>query len=189
LQVRAGVADAIGRMQSPAAAAVLHLQLLLVSGGRGAGSLDLAHACMVGLLRCAPERYRPTIVAYLDPGANDDDDTDDSFAELAALAIAEARIDAALPALLRALAGRRANRFTSNVMLAIASLRREDAVDELLRMVETANEPLAVHALDALRSTGRLGFTDVIGRARAIAEARGSRALRDIVDAIETRRA
>src|SRR5207253_5042528 len=112
-----------GRMQSPAAAAVLHLQLLLLSEGRGGGALDLAHACMLGLLRCAPERYGKTIAAYLEPAAseNHDDDndnhSDESFAELAALAIAEARVDDALPSLLCALDGRRASRFTSNVML------------------------------------------------------------------------
>jgi hypothetical protein len=188
-EVRAGVADAIGRMQSAAAAAVLHLQLLLC-GDRGGGALDLAHACMLGLLRCAPERYGKTIAAYLEPPANDvgdddneDSDGDDSFAELAALAIAEARIDDALPALLGALAGRRASRFTSNVMLAIASLRRDDAAPQLLCIAETGNEALAVQALVALRSSGRLERTDVIDRARAIVEARRSRALRDILDA------
>lgn len=197
-EVRAGVADAIGRLRSPAAAAVLHLQLLLVGGGRRGGALDLAHACMLGLLRCAPERYGKTIAAYLEvpgrEGAGDDDDDDDdshadeSVAELAALAIAEARIDEALPALLGALAERRASRFTSNVMLAIASLRRDDAASELLRITENANEALAVQALVALRSSGRLERTDVIGRAQAIVEARRSRALRDILDAHATAR-
>lgn len=191
-EVRAGVADAIGRLQSPAAAAVLHLQLLLLSEGRGGGALDLAHACMLGLLRCAPERYGKTIAAYLEPPSqNDDDDdnhSDESFAELAALAIAEARLDDALPALLRALDGRRATRFTSNVMLAIASLRRDDAAAELLRIAETGNEAFAVQALGALRSSGRLERTDVIGRARAIVEARGSRALHEIIDAHATAR-
>jgi HEAT repeat protein len=178
--VRAGVAEAIARLQSPAAAAVLHLQLLLVSRDRGAGALDLAHACMVGLLRCLPDRHGPTICAYLDPTASDDDEevADDSFAELAALALAETRIDEALPALLRALEGRRASRFTSNVMLAVASLRRDDAVSELLRIVESENELLAGQALGALRSSGRLDRDDVFERARAISlssSARGAR--------------
>jgi hypothetical protein len=84
------------------------------------------------------------------------------------------------------LRGRRG--FTSNVTLAIASLRRDDAAPELLRIVETGNEALAVQALVALRSSGRLERTDVIGRARAIVEARRSRALREIIDAHATAR-
>lgn len=104
------------------------------------------------------------------------------------LADSEARLDDALPALLGALSGRRANRITSNVMLAIASLRRDDAASELLRITETANEALAVQAFVALRSSGRLERTDVIRHAQAIVEARRSRALRAILYAHATAR-
>jgi HEAT repeat protein len=159
-EVRAGVADAIGALGSPAAAAVLHLKLLTPGE-----NLDVRLACITALLHCLPSRYLRLASEYLDG-----DDLD--VAEIAALALGEWRDPSALPLLRRALEGRRAGRFTASVLVAIAMLRTDDAPEHLLLVLEGAAEPIAKQALDALAVHAHV--PRVAMRVREIVERRGA---------------
>src|SRR5262249_2931963 len=86
LDVRVGVARAIGRLASDGAAAVLHLKFLL------GDDPEVLGACCGGLLDAFRERYLPFVAAQLDH-------EDERVAELAALALGECRDQAAVEVL------------------------------------------------------------------------------------------
>ena len=94
----------------------------------------------------------------------------DAAAEAAAIALGESRLVEALP-LLRGWLERASRRGLARVaLLAIAALRRDEAVDLLLAIAKDEPGPLAREALSALASVG--GGEILYERARALVEAR-----------------
>jgi HEAT repeat protein len=136
--VRAEAAHAIGRSGLEGAGPVLHLKVLC-----GDREPDVLQSASVGLLRLDGGRYLPVVTAALH-GA------DASAAEAAALALGESRLAAALPILKDALAEAAGGRDRRSLLMGIALLRSDEAIDLLVALVEKAPEPQAVAALSAL---------------------------------------
>jgi HEAT repeat protein len=160
--VRAEAAHAIGRSGLEGAGAVLHLKVLA-----GDAEPDVLQSAYAGLLRLDARRYLPVVAAGLAQGSN--------AADAAALALGESRLAEALPVLKGALAGASGPREQGTVLMAIALLRSDEAIDLLVSLVEKAPEAEAAAAIGALalhRHDARIA-----GRAREAATARGSRRL------------
>ncbi len=156
--VRAGVARVIGDLGSEAAAAVLHLKLSL-----GDDDPEVLGACMSGLLYALPERFLPIVGGYLG---------DVRLAELAAIALGDSRRAEAFSLLRDALLGRRAGRVTEAILVSLALLRRDEATEHLLHVLETGAEPVAEQALGALAVFSH--DESIAGRVRRIAGERGA---------------
>jgi hypothetical protein len=123
---------------------------------------------LLALLRLDPDHALPFVASFFDRG--------DAAAEAAALALGESRRADALPVLLGFL-HRAARRGLARVtLLAIAALRRDEAVDALLSLARDEPGPLAREALSALASVGGDALYE---RARAVAEGRP-----ELVDAL-----
>jgi hypothetical protein len=123
--------------------------------------------CLLALLRRDPGAL-PFVASFFDRG--------DAAAEAAALALGESRRADALP-VLRGFLDRGSRRGLVRVtLLAIAALRRDEAVDVLLSLARDEPGPLAREALSALASVGGDALYE---RARAVAEGRP-----ELVDAL-----
>jgi hypothetical protein len=123
--------------------------------------------CLLALLRLDPGAL-PFVASFFDRG--------DAAAEAAALALGESRRADALP-VLRGFLDRGSRRGLVRVtLLAIAALRRDEAVDVLLSLARDEPGPLAREALSALASVGGDALYE---RARAVAEGRP-----ELVDAL-----
>jgi HEAT repeat protein len=123
--------------------------------------------CLLALLRLDPGAL-PFVASFFDRG--------DAAAEAAALALGESRRADALP-VLRGFLDRGSRRGLVRVtLLAIAALRRDEAVDVLLSLARDEPGPLAREALKALASVGGDALYE---RARAVAEGRP-----ELVDAL-----
>jgi hypothetical protein len=93
------------------------------------------------MLAVDPARYLPSAAAALD-----DDDLD----EIAALVLGESRLPAALAVLRRAIDGCPSPRRRRMLLLAVALLRSDEALELLFGYVARASEATAVHAVEAL---------------------------------------
>jgi HEAT repeat protein len=118
--------------------------------------------CLLALLRLDAEGSLPFVASFLDKPVGP--------AEAAAAALGESRLPNAFP-VLQGWLDRSAVRGLRRVALrAIASLRRDEAVELLLSLVADEPAPAAREALEALASVGR---DDALGeRVRAVAESR-----------------
>jgi hypothetical protein len=136
---------------------LLHLKALA-----GDAEPRVVAECLLSVLRLDPRDGLAFVASFFDRG--------DAAAEAAAVALGESRRADALP-LLRGWLDRAAHRGLARVaLLAIASLRRDEAVDLLLELAREEPGPLAREALSALASVG--GGDVLYERARAAVEAR-----------------
>ncbi len=159
--VRAEAAHAIGRSGVPGAGAVLHLKVL-----GGDAEPDVLQSAYVGLLRLDARRYLPVVAAALESEQA-------PTAEAGALALGESRLAEALPILNAALdseGGGGPDR--RSLLMAIALLRSDEAIDLLVGLVEKAAVAQAVAALGAL--TLHRHDPRIVERVRRVVAARES---------------
>ncbi|HSB62476.1 MAG TPA: hypothetical protein VLI67_12200, partial [Vicinamibacteria bacterium] len=172
------LADLLADPEAPARVAAAHavsvhgrdagVPLLRLKALAGDPEPRVVTECLLALLRLDPERSLPFVAAFLERSEG---------AAAAAAALGESRLEKALPVLAAWLD--RASRPGSRraALLAIAALRRDEAVDLLLSVVREGPAPAARDALDALATIG--GGGALLDRAKA---AVGSR--RDLGDAL-----
>jgi HEAT repeat protein len=155
--VRISAARAISAHGRGAGIPLLHLKAL-------AGDLEprVVSECLLGLLRLDAREELPFVASFLQKG--------DEAAEAAAVALGESRLAEALQVLEAWLAPAERRRLGRTALLAIAALRREEAVDLLLSIAKDEPGPLAGEALSALASVG--GGDALYERAKAVVESR-----------------
>jgi HEAT repeat protein len=155
--VRVSAARAVSVHGREGGIPLLHLKALA-----GDAEPRVVSECLLALLRLDPEGSLPFVVSLLDRG--------DAAAEAAAIALGESRRAEALAPLCDWL-DRASRRGLARVaLLAIASLRRDEAVDLLLSLARSEPGPLAREALSALASVG--GGDALYARAQAVVETR-----------------
>jgi hypothetical protein len=155
--VRVSAARAIAVHGRDGGIPLLHLKALA-----GDPEQRVVSECLLSLLRLNLDDALPFVASFFDRG--------DAAAEAAAIALGESRLAEALP-LLRSFLDRASRRGLARVtLLAIATLRRDEAVDLLLSVARDEPGPLAREALAALASVG--GGDALYERARAVVEAR-----------------
>ena len=155
--VRISAARAVAVHGREGGVPLLHLKALA-----GDAEPRVVAECLLSLLRLDPERALPFVASFFDRG--------DAAAEAAAAALGESRRAEALP-LLHGWLVRASRRGLARVaLLAIAALRRDEAVDLLLALAKDEPGPLAREALSALASVG--GGDALYERARAVVETR-----------------
>jgi len=118
--------------------------------------------CLLALLRLDARDEMRFVASFLEK--SDDD------AEAAGVALGESRLAEALPVLAAWLEPARRRGLGRTALLAIASLRRDEAVDLLLSLARDEEPPTARDALDALASIG--SDAALYERAKAAVEAR-----------------
>lgn len=155
--VRISAAHAVSVHGRAAGIPLLHLKALA-----GDAEPRVVTECLLALLRLDAERSLPFVAGFLDKSVGP--------AEAAAAALGESRLREAFP-VLQGWLDRSAVRGLRRVALrAIASLRRDEAIELLLSLVADDPAPAAREALEALASVGR---DDALGqRVRAVAESR-----------------
>ena len=155
--VRVSAARAVAVHGRDGGIPLLHLKALA-----GDPEPRVVSECLLSLLRLDPEGALAFVASFFDRG--------DTAAEAAAIALGESRRAEALP-LLRGWLDRASRRgLARGALLAIASLRRDEAVDLLLSLARDEPGPLAREALSALASVG--GGEALYERAKAVVEAR-----------------
>jgi HEAT repeat protein len=118
--------------------------------------------CLLSLLRLDEAGQKAFVASFLDKG--------DALAEASALALGESRSSEAF-ALLRDWLPQAARRGLSRTaLIAIASLRRDEAIELLLAVVREESPPVAREAMQALASLG--GGEPLLERTRATAAGR-----------------
>lgn len=137
--VRVSAARAVAVLGSPSGIPLLRLKALA-----GDAEARVVSECLLALLRLDAGQ-RGFVASFLD--------RPDSLAEAAAVALGESRASEALPLLREWLpqAGRRG--LARTALFAIASLRRDEAVELLLETVRDEPLPLAREAIAALGSS------------------------------------
>jgi hypothetical protein len=155
--VRVSAARAVSVHGRDAGIPLLHLKALA-----GDPEPRVVSECLLALLRLDPAESLAFVASFFERG--------DAAAEAAAIALGESRRVEALP-LLRGFLDRASRRgLARTALLAIASLRRDEAVDLLLSLAKDEPGPLAREALSALASVG--GGDALYERAKAVAEGR-----------------
>jgi hypothetical protein len=155
--VRVSAARAVAVHGRDGGVPLLHLKALA-----GDPEPRVVSECLLSLLRLGPDDALPFVASFFERG--------DTAAEAAAVALGESRRADALP-LLRGFLDRASRRGLARVVLsAIASLRRDEAVDLLLLLAKDEPGPLAREALSALASVG--GGEALYERAKSVVEAR-----------------
>ena len=155
--VRVSAARAVSVHGREGGIPLLHLKALA-----GDAELRVVSECLLALLRLDSGGSLPFVASFFDRG--------DAAAEAAAIALGESRRAEAL-APLRGWLDRASRRGLARVaLLAIASLRRDEAVDLLLSVAEGEPGPIAREALCALASVG--GGDALYARAEAVVETR-----------------
>jgi HEAT repeat protein len=99
--------------------------------------------CFAGLLRVEPAKSLAFVAAFLDA-------EQEAIAEAAALALGDARLESAFAVLRDAFERPHSRALRRTLLLAIALLRREPAIDFLLELVRTAEGPTSADAVAAL---------------------------------------
>ncbi|MGD1866501.1 MAG: hypothetical protein ACFB0D_18270 [Phormidesmis sp.] len=134
---RAGAARAVGYSQNPAGIPLLRLKVLM-----GDAEPQVMSECFIALLKLSGEQA-PMVLCALESGSP-------ALQELAAIALGEARIPEAFPAIKRQWQRTRETDLRGSFLLAIATLRSEDSMAFLLDQLERGNLPDAKDALIAL---------------------------------------
>lgn len=134
---RAGAARAVGYSQNPAGIPLLRLKIHI-----GDSEPLVLSECFVSLLQLSAEQA-PLVIDALATGS-------EPIKELAALALGEARIPAAFAAIKQQWQRTRAPELRQSFLLAIATLRTEEAIAFLLSLLEHGNAQDAKDALTAL---------------------------------------
>jgi hypothetical protein len=155
--VRVSAARAVSVHGRAGGIPLLHLKALA-----GDPEPRVVSECLLSLLRLDPEGALPFVASFFDRG--------DTAAEAAADALGESRRAEALPLLRGWLDGAERRGLARVALLAIASLRRDEAVDVLLALAKGEPGPFAREALSALASVG--GGDALYERAKAVVDMR-----------------
>lgn len=123
---------------------VLLLRLKALSGDQP----EVLGECFAALLRAEPARSLEFVAKFLDH-------RDEAVAEAAALALGDSRLESAFAVLRDALQPLRARALRRTLLLAIALLRRENAIDFLLDRVRNGESQTSADAVAALAMYGR----------------------------------
>ena len=135
----------IGAVQALADAGSREAELLLrLKARQGDPEDEVTGACFGALLSMSPGRSLEFVTKYLSAGRTS------SEVETAALALGEARLAAALPFLIEAWTAHRSQLVRRTILLGIAMLRSEEAVEFLLTRLKQDSVSAAPDALDAL---------------------------------------
>ena len=155
--VRISAARAVAVHGWGAGVPLLHLKAL-------AGDTEprVVSECLLALLRLDPRDELLFVASFLEKG--------DEAAAAAAVALGESRLADALPVLAAWLEPARRRGLGRAALLAIASLRRDEAVDLLLSLARGQEPPTARDALAALASVG--SDAALYERAKAAVESR-----------------
>jgi hypothetical protein len=165
---RAGAARAIS--ESGQQAGVLLLRFAALIGNKDE---EVTAECFAGLLRLAPAESIEFVATFLNSGS-------DEIAERAALALGESRLAAAFPLLKEAWEQTAQATLRRTLLLAIAMLRQDEAVEFLLARLAEDSEKSALDALAALALYSR--DDSVRSRIQAILERRKSAGLQRAFD-------
>ena len=165
---RTGAARALGETGQPAA--VLLLRFKALSGDEDD---EVIGECFSALLGLAPAESLDFVAEFLRSGS-------DEVAERAALALGESRRADAFRLLREALEREARAALRRTLLLGIALLRQDEAVEFLLSRVKEDGEKAAADALAALALYGR--DETVRGRIQEIVEARKSAVLRGVFE-------
>jgi hypothetical protein len=157
LPVRIAAARAVSVHGRGSGIPLLHLKALA-----GDPEPRVVSECLLALLRLDARDELPFVASFLEKG--------NEAAEAAAVALGEARLAEALPILRAWLEPARRRGLGRAALLAIAALRRDEAVDLLLSLARDEEPPIARDALAALASVG--GGDALYERARAAVETR-----------------
>jgi hypothetical protein len=155
--VRISAARAVSVHSRAAGIPLLHLKALA-----GDPEPRVVSECLLALLRLDARDEMGFVASFLDKG--------DEVAEAAAIALGESRLAEALPVLAAWRGPARRRGLGRAALLAIASLRRDEAVDLLLSLARDEEPPTARDALAALASVG--SDAALYERAKATVEAR-----------------
>lgn len=161
---RVGAARGLGSAGREEAALLLRLKLRLRDR-----SADVMAECMAGVLRLDPARSVGLVAEFLR-------DRDDELTDVAAMALGESRLAAALAPLKAAFDRQRDAGRRGNLLLAAAVLRRPEGVDWLISVLAHGIQQDAAAALTALATVYRAD-ANVTARVRAAVETRDSPAL------------
>ncbi len=134
---RIGAVRAVALASQPAGALLLRLKAL--SGDEP----EIVGECLAALLRMEPARSLAFAAAFLDHH-------DEALAETAALSLGGCRLEGAFEILREASQRIRGRSMSRTLLLAIALLRREEAIDYLLDMVENGASQASADAVAAL---------------------------------------
>jgi HEAT repeat protein len=137
--VRIAAAVALGAVGTEAAGLVLRLKARL-----GDKDPDVFSECLGGLLAVDPKENLPIVTEFLNPA-------NAATCEAAAMALGKSRLPEALDPLKECLEKVYSAELRQHVLLAIAILRRPDAIDFLVEYVASEPEPNATAALSVLR--------------------------------------
>ena len=118
---------------------VLLLRLKALSGDEP----EVLGECFAGLLRASPSNSLAFVAEFLDHDH-------EAIAEAAALALGDSRLESAFEVLRAAVERPRRRPLRRTLLLALALLRREAAIDYLLDLVRTGEGPASADAVAAL---------------------------------------
>jgi len=133
----------IGAVRALAASGAAGGALLLRFKALQGDDPEVLGECFAALLRLDPARSLAFVSRFLDHASQ-------SLAESAALALGESRLEEAFDVLRAALDGPGGAGIRRSLLLAIALLRRESAIDYLLDLVQNGNAGLSAGAAEAL---------------------------------------
>ncbi|MHB9026165.1 MAG: HEAT repeat domain-containing protein [Armatimonadota bacterium] len=117
--------------------------LLRMKALSGEANPEVVEACFAGLLALEPDRSLPFVAGFLRSA-------DSQYAEQAALAIGNSRLDAAFPVLQACWEANTDLHLRKPLLLAIALTRREEAFDYLLSLMRDEGGSVALFACDSL---------------------------------------
>lgn len=136
-QARLGAVRAIAAFGGASAVPLLRLQAL-----RG-GEVDMLEECFTGLLRLDPAKSVPFVAEFLQSSLPE-------VAESAALSLGASRLSEAFAALVEAWRRPLPRELRRALLLSIATLRREEAIDFLLALLHDDEEQTVAAAIAAL---------------------------------------
>ncbi|MEM9164089.1 MAG: HEAT repeat domain-containing protein [Cyanobacteria bacterium P01_F01_bin.4] len=138
IEARVGAARAIAYSENPQGVPLLRLKLHL-----GDPEPQVLSECFIALLQLAPQHSFPLVATFLDS-------SDPAVCELAAFALGEARIAEAFQAIKQAWQQTRALELRQSFLVAIATLRTDEAIQFLAGLIEKNKLADANDALIAL---------------------------------------
>jgi HEAT repeat protein len=134
---RIGAVRAVAVSGLPGAALLLRLKALT------ADDPEVMGECFAALLRSEPSKSPEFVSKFLDRG-------EEAVAEAAALALGDSRLESAFPVLRDAYQRSHGRPLRRSLLLAIALLRREIAIDYLLDLVQNGADQASADAIAAL---------------------------------------
>jgi HEAT repeat protein len=137
--VRVAAAVALGAVGTESAGLLLRLKARI-----GDTDPDVLSECLGGLLAVDPNAHVEFVAEFLDPSRPD-------VCDAAAMALAKSRLAEALEPLKACWPKCHSRELRQRIFLAIAILRRPNAIDHLIELVADESESTALEALSALR--------------------------------------